>query len=80
MAMDHVTKVFTPKSIIYVPRSPGQRKDEGPWDAMQSGTHSALRLASRHKKLVSAVKHLMHESTGRSAYRTGKKHAFKGIK
>lgn len=50
-----------------------------PTEAMPTGAHAALRLASKHKQMVSAVLHLKKESVGKSnptAYATGKK-AFK---
>jgi len=36
-----------------------------PSDALMMGVHSGLRVASKHKKMVSGVLHLKHESVGK---------------
>lgn len=58
----------------------GNRLEASPVDAMQFGTHQALRASSKHKKLVSGVLHLKKESVGHrsnpTAYATGKRAAF----
>lgn len=48
-----------------------------PTDAMQQGVHSDLRKASQHRKKVSGILHLKHESIGKgiskTAFHGGKK-------
>lgn len=50
--------------ISITPKEPIERTF--PTDAMQRGVHSSLRVASKHKKLVSGVLHLKRESVGRT--------------
>jgi len=41
-----------------------------PSDALMLGVHSSLRVASKHKKMVSAVLHLKRESIGKKGHPT----------